>query len=748
MKKFFTTYLPITIACILAVVFVAMLFYGFSDQKKADAAWYSSGGTWGYRKMIVIDRTKVATTTSFTNFPMLFSVVDPDLKLVANGGKVASSTGKDILFTSSDGTTKLDHEIERYSSTTGETIMWVEIPTLSATVDTVIYVYFGNASASDQTNTTGTWNSNYKVVLHLPNGTTISGTDSTSNGNNGTNTSGTAAVGKMGGGVDFPGTAPQKIEINSSLWTLAGSTYTVSMWVKAVSFSETVLFDAANGTGVDYLQIGSPIGVNVSFGGSYRTYNNTRVSAGVWNYITVTQNGDLYVNGVLQAATGGFVNDPSNSGVMYIGKLDFSPTYSLWGSIDEFRVSNVVRSAGWIRTEYNNQSDPSSFYAYGGTDVQTRNVAGVKLNQSVSGAASWYNSSWLYRKKITVDKTKVATTTSLTSFPMLVSVTDPDLKIIASGGKVGNSGATDIVFTSSDGTTKIDHEIEKYDSSTGQTVAWVEIPTLSGTADTIVYMYFGNAGASDQQNISGTWDSNFKGVWHLNDLTESTSASLDLTANNASTITGKIGGAYDYTGGASDSCTSVNAVPTTAVDNITYEAWMKPDTVPAINIVLATGNEPNGIGFGVGNGIGASGSEIQAGYFGVGWANTDVLLKGASQWDHVVFTRESGLEKFYLNGSDTGWGGTSNTPNASANYLTIGCFRNGANVIYEYDGIIDEVRVSNTVRSSGWILTTYRNQNNPSEFYSYGGLETKSGIQTSSGSTAPNVKSRGGVKLR
>ena len=32
------------------------------------------------------------------------------------------------------------------------------------------------------------------------------------------------------------------------------------------------------------------------------------------------------------------------------------------GLIDEFRISDVVRSADWILTEYNNQNSPETFY--------------------------------------------------------------------------------------------------------------------------------------------------------------------------------------------------------------------------------------------------------------------------------------------------------------------------------------------------------------------------------------------------
>jgi hypothetical protein len=41
----------------------------------------------------------------------------------------------------------------------------------------------------------------------------------------------------------------------------------------------------------------------------------------------------------------------------------------LGGAIDEVRISNITRNAGWISTEYNNQSNPASFYSVG-SEVQ------------------------------------------------------------------------------------------------------------------------------------------------------------------------------------------------------------------------------------------------------------------------------------------------------------------------------------------------------------------------------------------
>jgi hypothetical protein len=155
--------------------------------------------------------------------------------------------------------------------------------------------------------------------------------------------------------------------------------------------------------------------------------------------------------------------------------------------------------------------------------TQTDFNAGVLINVDTASSpgdvklavrSNWYNASWSYRKPITIDYTKVSVTNQ-SNFAVLISQTDPNWKYTANGGYVGKSNGGDIVFTSSDGTTKLSHEIEKYDPTTGQLIAWVSVPILSASVNTIIYIYYGNASCADQWSISGTWDTNFKGVWHL-----------------------------------------------------------------------------------------------------------------------------------------------------------------------------------------------------------------------------------------
>jgi hypothetical protein len=318
---------------------------------------------------------------SLTNFPMLFSVTDPDLKFTSNSGKVASSTGADILFTSYDGT-KLNHQIEKYASTTGQLTAWVQVPALSSSADTILYIYFGNASATDQQNSTAVWDSNYKGVWHMADGTTFSATDSLGV-NNGSPSSVTADTGQIYGAGNFNGTSSY---ITGSMSNV-GMTATVSCWVKpaALSFRNQVVFSH---------DAGGNNGYSMSFNNLYPRFSlegvanydfstlSSFISVGSWSYYVITISGNNgvvtgYLNGIAESQSIGTVSGtPSqfNVGRRGDGNLFFS------GVIDECRISNSIRSYGWIQTEYKNQSSPSTFYAYGsGIDIQNRpaTTAGV-----------------------------------------------------------------------------------------------------------------------------------------------------------------------------------------------------------------------------------------------------------------------------------------------------------------------------------------------------------------------------------
>ena len=140
--------------------------------------------------------------------------------------------------------------------------------------------------------------------------------------------------------------------------------------------------------------------------------------------------------------------------------------------------------------------------------------------------ADWYNANWQFRKAVTIDAANVAG--SLRDFPVLVSVAaDADLaaRALANGD--------DILFTSNDGSTKLAHEIEYFNGTTGELRVWVKTD-LSAGSDTVLYLYYGNGAAAPQQDPTNVWDGSYVGVWHLDEAPDSnagTNEILDSTLN-------------------------------------------------------------------------------------------------------------------------------------------------------------------------------------------------------------------------
>jgi hypothetical protein len=142
------------------------------------------------------------------------------------------------------------------------------------------------------------------------------------------------------------------------------------------------------------------------------------------------------------------------------------------------------------------------------------------------GAGGWYPGGWQYRKPLSIGAGNVGS--NLTDFPVLVSLaSDTDLAADA------QADFDDILFTAADGTTKLSHEIEKYNETTGELVAWVKVPTVSSSADTVFYMYYGNASATNQQDPTGVWSNGYAGVWHLKEDPSGTAPQMNDSTLNA-----------------------------------------------------------------------------------------------------------------------------------------------------------------------------------------------------------------------
>jgi len=207
-------------------------------------------------------------------------------------------------------------------------------------------------------------------------------------------------------------------------------------------------------------------------------------------------------------------------------------------------------------------------------------------SRSASATITLRNASgYSFQRAIVIDHTK-AGSADLTNFPMLFSGTYSYLAAAGSGGGVQNANGFDIIFASDPaGTTKLDFEVESYNPATGQIVAWVRIPTLSHTKDTIVYLNYGNSSiTTSQSNRPGVWESSFKAVFHLgNGLTlnpnDATSNAVTGTnVNGVTAVAGTIDGAAGFNGSRYITGSGINL----ANSPFTISVWQKA-TNPAGN---------------------------------------------------------------------------------------------------------------------------------------------------------------------
>lgn len=113
-------------------------------------------------------------------------------------------------------------------------------------------------------------------------------------------------------------------------------------------------------------------------------------------------------------------------------------------------------------------------------------------------SASWYNSSWRYRKAITVDNSSNAS--ALTNYQAKVTLSSSNFDF----SKAQSTGA-DIRFTDNDGTTLLDYWIEFYDSTNQKATVWVEVPSIAASSGKTIYMYYGNSAAITTSNGVSTF---------------------------------------------------------------------------------------------------------------------------------------------------------------------------------------------------------------------------------------------------
>lgn len=343
---------------------------------------------------------------------------------------------------------------------------------------------------------------------------------------------------------------------------------------------------------------------------------------------------------------------------------------------------------------------------------------------------AWYNSAWLYRKKITVDATKVGGS-DLTDFPVYV-----DLSNLGSDfhDKVQSDGG-DIVVTSSDETTKLSRELVAIDTSADTGELYFKAPSLSSSVNTVFYIYYGNAAATET-NDTATWKSTYSAVYHMKDLTtstvdDSTTNGRDGTktsAGNPVEATGKIGMGQTFSSDLID--LGDNAVFDFGTGEFAFFVWSKTNS--GLDNRFALGKLENAGNFdGPAMGF-SSASNYMFMRYRTGATNynaEDTVDVTDDSWNRFVGLRRSTGIYLYRAGAQVGSNTDGNTQNNedNADTLVIGSERSGSTAS-TWPGTLDEIYVwKGTAPTDGWILADYNNQSAPNTFYAVAAEESNGG---------------------
>jgi len=333
--------------------------------------WLSGYNT---RRKLTIDSTKIDSNLS--DFPVLVKLTSSNFDF-----SKANSDGYDIRFTSSDGTTLLKYERERHDSANQVAEYWVKIPSVSASADTEFYIYYRTTDTADGADPTNVWDSNFKGVWHLKesgNGTADEFKDSTANANHGTGGSGTSqndgtpsqADGKIGKCQEFDAANDERIEIPADA-TLKPDYITLEAWCNRTS-GEPLVMKAWSDTGWTspwdnyVLKTTNDVKSSARFVNESQTRvdfaGSTTGSNGTWYYFVATFDGSkgrVYRNGSEDGSVDLTGTLGKRDTTVNIGGLNpgTGVDWYFTGKIDEVRISNIARSAAWLKASYNSGND-------------------------------------------------------------------------------------------------------------------------------------------------------------------------------------------------------------------------------------------------------------------------------------------------------------------------------------------------------------------------------------------------------
>ena len=334
---------------------------------ESDPGWLAG---WDYRVKISIDADDV--DAPLTDFPILIYLSDPsginaeDLTFIFD--EIGANSLK-IAITLSDGQTQCYVEVEKWDLGNEKAWLWVKVASISNITDTDLYLYFDNNHADNvayvgPTNSVPAeivWDNDYSAVQHLADGVDNANTyDSTENDVDGSKWAGDEPLedsnGQIGNCQDYDGNDDQ-ITLHDSPFDYT-TAFTFEFWMKSTDATvdgriifknlaapNRAYFIRLNGGRIE--MFASSDGTNFQYDASgSNNYNN-----GNWIHVGIVYDAGIiywYRNGVPDGTDTTYNTLKTNTqALLLIRTLN-----SIDADIDEFRASDIVRTANYFKVTY------------------------------------------------------------------------------------------------------------------------------------------------------------------------------------------------------------------------------------------------------------------------------------------------------------------------------------------------------------------------------------------------------------
>ena len=313
-----------------------------------------------------------------------------------NYRQFASPAGGDLRFAGADGRVPFLHEIDEWN-TNGTSLIWVRVPLLSATNDS-IWVYWGNPAAATPpaASTNGAfWSFDHELVWHLKESAPPYADSTGLHPAMSSAAPASTSLGVVGRGAVFSGA--QFLDAGA---VNCNNDFTLSAWVKVALNANNIqalwcnkssgfnsdgfsLFVNSYQTADQRLAFEAGDGVN----GSRITSDTNVVPFNQWEHVAVAVNrtnsiARIYVNGLeVTGAATTMQNNFRNFGGLLLGSFTNS-VYKFNGTLDEVRINRTALSSGWLRANYLNIVSNGTFAT---VSVVSPNVA--YLNAATTGGS-------------------------------------------------------------------------------------------------------------------------------------------------------------------------------------------------------------------------------------------------------------------------------------------------------------------------------------------------------------------------